>query len=220
MRRASGIADDRGNALVLAVLILLALTSVGVVSINRTNMDLLVAGNVVRSMQAQMGGAAGAEHGLGIVGAQPDRAARDIGRNRDLALGHSGITQTGDDSPGLTLTKEQFSYSTAVPDPSGTGIGYHLPVVSGLNPLARMRQDIAYNLSITFLYPDENAPGWGTDGKICHHSYDFNSWGGVPSKTELVTETLPDPNATCPPFNDSVTVEFRARGVVGPVPCK
>lgn len=220
MRRASGIANDRGNALVLAVLILLALTSVGVVSINRTNMDLLVAGNVVRSMQAQLGGEAGTEHGLGLVGAMPDKSSRDIKRNRDLAMGHSGVTQTADDDPNLTLTKEQFAYSTAVPDPSGAGIGQHLPVVSGLNPLARSRQDIAYNLSITFLYPNENAPGWGTDGKICHYSYDFNSWGGVPSKSELLSDTLPDPYAPCPPYRDSVTVEFRARGVVGPVPCQ
>ena len=43
---------QRGNALVLSVLILLALTSVGLVSVQRTNTDLGVAGNLAHGFTA------------------------------------------------------------------------------------------------------------------------------------------------------------------------
>jgi hypothetical protein len=220
MRRTCKITADTGNALVLAVLILLALTSVGIVSIQRTNMDLLVAGNVVQSFQAQMAGEAGADHGLGQVGAMPDRSARQLKRNRDLALGHTGITQTAGDNPNLTLTAEQFAFSSAVPDPSGADIGQHLPVISGANPVARSRQDVAYRLGITYLYRSENQPGWSS-GEVCYYGYDFNALGGVPSTLEPVNTTLPPATVLCPPtYSDTVVVQTRARAMAGPVPCK
>jgi len=217
MRRAIQIASDRGNALVLAVLILLALTSVGVVSIHRTNMDLQVTGNVVRSMQAQIAGEAGADHGLGLVGSIPDQTQRQMSRDRDLALGHTGITSGPLDRPNLTMTREQLAFSSAVPDPAGADVTQHLPVVSGANSLARTRQDVAYRMSVTYLGKTEAEQGWGI-GEVCHFIYDFNSKGGIPSAQEPVDISLPPDLAnSCP---DTVIIRARARAAAGPVPCQ
>ena len=63
----------QGNALVLSVLVLLALTSVGIIAVQRTNTDLMSAGNLVRATQAYSAGEAGMSHALGRVGELPNQ---------------------------------------------------------------------------------------------------------------------------------------------------
>jgi len=189
---------------------------VGVVSIQRTNMDLLVAGNVVRAMQAQMGGDAGAEHGLALAGTSPEETARRLEAQRLMALGHAGIQAPAGVNASMSLSQLLFSYSSAVPDPSGADVNQHMPVVDGDNPLARSRQDIAYDLQVTYVTKTEGKEGYQTGGDICHLMFDFNARGGVPSQLEPVNVSLP-PLGTC---NDTVTVRTRARALVGPVSCK
>lgn len=212
---------SRGNALVLAVLILLALTSAGVVAVYRTNMDLMVAGNVVRGMQARTAGEAGTQHGVQLVGGNPMKYTKDLNVQRNLFMGMS-IVDTGGVQASDTMSQRIFGYSSAVPDPAGVNRPEHLPTVNGDVSLARTRQDIAYDLLVVYLSQTEGRPGYA-QGLMCHNEFDFNARGGIPTGLEEVTETLPDMSDLLPDWKGKVTntvvVENRARAVAGPVKC-
>lgn len=207
----------RGNALVLAVLILLALTSVGVVSVYRTNMDLMVAGNVVRGMQARTAGEAGTQHGVQLVGANPQKYTQRLNIQRNMAMGMTVVDPDGVEAS-LGMSQTIFGYSSAVPDPAGVDRLQHLPTVAGDVPLARVRQDIAYDLGVVYLGQTEGRPGYGV-GLMCHNEFDFNARGGIPGGLEAVNATLPDMGGVLPTCPDTVIIENRARAVAGPVRC-
>ena len=57
----------RGNALILSVFLLLALTSVGIVSIQRARTDLIVAGNLAQADSANAAGQSAIVYGLYTV---------------------------------------------------------------------------------------------------------------------------------------------------------
>lgn len=219
MARTIRMRKEHGNALVLAVLILLALTSVGVVSIQRTNMDLMVTGNVVRAMQARTGGEAGTVHGLGLVGSKPHEYVGRLEAQRLMALGASGVNAPAGVGSSIQLSQKVFAYSSAVPDPAGVDRAQHLPVVAGGNSLARKRQDIAYDLGVVYVGYSKGWPGYDVDADICHDKFDFNARGGIPGGIETVVQTLPDMGGINPICTDTVIVENRARAVAGPVRC-
>jgi hypothetical protein len=211
--------SERGNALVLAVLILLALSSVGIVSIQRTNMDLMVTGNVVRAMQARTGGEAGTVHGLGLVGGKPHEYVGRLEAQRLMAMGASGVSAPDGVDASQKLSQQVFAYSSAVPDYMGVDRPQHLPTVDGANTMARKRQDIAYDLGVVYVGYSKGWPGYDVDADICHNKFDFNARGGIPSGIESVAQTLPDMSGLNPICADTVVVENRARAVAGPVRC-
>lgn len=211
--------NERGNALVLAVLILLALSSVGIVAIQRTNMDLMVTGNVVRAMQARTGGEAGTVHGLGLVGGKPHEYAGRLEAQRLMAMGASGVSAPDGVEASQKQSLQVFAYSSAVPDYMGLGRPQHLPMVDGANTMARKRQDIAYDLGVVYVGYSKGWPGYDVDADICHNKFDFNARGGIPAGVEPVVQTLPDMSGLNPVCADTVVVENRARAVAGPVRC-
>ena len=205
------LAGRSGNALVLAVLISLALTSVAVVSMRRTTTDLMVAGNLSRAIRAQAAGEAGLGHGLGEVGGVPDKFPALIKANANTGLDagdptiHSKLNIWDPDPKSPTFV--DGGYSTALPaaDP------FRIPHVL-YDTSARIRQDVAYRVRIVFAGEVHDPPGYAVDSDICLHMFDFNAEGGIPTKAdEPVDETLSQ--------TDTIVVKSRVRAAAGPGRC-
>lgn len=204
----------RGNALVLSVLILMALAAVGVISMQQTGTELQVAGNVVRSTQAQIAGEAGAVYGIALVGDKPQKyigilsAIRKTGGWNDPC----GVNQSGAD-PRVRIG----GYSTSDPDPTNNCVDGtdHLPIVdpaSAVTPLARRRQGAAYEVVAQWGAEMAGMPGYDLEGDICHEMFYFHARGGLPTQdSESVAQTLDS--------TDTVVVRSRANAVAGPVKC-
>jgi hypothetical protein len=201
--------DRRGNALVLAVLISLALTSVALVSMQRTGSDMKVAGNLSRTIRAESGGEAGLGHGLAQVGGTPDAFVNMINTKKYTAV------STGDPNTASKILVwddlSQGGYSTALPDAKAA---FRIPHVLH-DTAARIRQDVAYRVEIIAVPYGEirDAPGNAVDSDICLHLFDFNAEGGIPTKFgETVYETLSQ--------TDTIVVRSRVRAAVGPGKCQ
>jgi hypothetical protein len=196
---------SRGNALVLAVFIVLALTSVGVVSIQRTNMDLMVAGNITRKTQAVAAGEAGMSFGLAQVGSNPHLYLDTI----EVQKTGGNLSTGGDISATDVLTATVAERSTALADLEMANrishVAYDAP--------ARMRQDIAFRVRAGFVNEFKAGPGNSTDVDICYELFDFRTEGGLPTRFgETVDETLNQ--------KDTVVISSLARAVVGEVKCR
>jgi hypothetical protein len=213
MNIAKILVDRRGNALVLAVLISLALASVAVVSMRRTASDLMVAGNISRSLRAQAAGEAGLGHGLGQVGGTPDAFVNWIGANANAALdaGDPTISQKvniWDPNPS-SPTSGRGGFSTALSDAQAA---FRIPHVLH-DTSARIRQDVAYRTEIVPVGEIQDAPGYDVDSDICLHLFDFNTEGGIPTKfDEPVADTLGQ--------TDTIVVRSRVRAAAGPGKCQ
>lgn len=207
-------AARRGNALVLSVLILMALTAVGLISMQQTNTELQVAGNVVRSTQAQIAGEAGAIYGIALVGNNPQNYMKilrevrsDAGWNDPCGVNHK------DKDPRMLIG----GYSTSDPDPSSNCVDGtdHLPIVdpaSADTPLARRRQGAAYEVEVQWGGEIRGQPGNDINEPICHELFYFNARGGLPTQdSESVFQTLDSSN--------TVVVRSRANALAGPVLC-
>ena len=197
----------RGNALILSVLILLALTSVGLVSVQRTNTDLMVAANLVRAKQAHLAGEAGTAYSLVLTGVTLyDIVFQMQERNR----GAVGEIASVDHSWALS------DFSTAIPDPTGLGQDKHIPTVAppaAVEPsVARIRQDWAFLANIVHVGENKGMLGNSVDSNICFQTYDFNTTGAIPTADEQTVQQTID-NA------DSLVVRNRARAMVGPGEC-
>ncbi|HOX45752.1 MAG TPA: pilus assembly PilX N-terminal domain-containing protein [Myxococcota bacterium] len=215
----------RGNALVLSMMILLSLTAVGIMSVMRTNTELMVSGNVARSMQAGLAAEAGLFHALGLVAGSPpsytlaaiaQRDAANSARSVDMS-GLQAVTCTPPSaSKRLAVDVACRSSALDVPNPA-----QHLPVVQPAAPLelARLNQDLAYDSELIPL-GEREVTGFGLDDrKICHGVFDFNARGGIPTKLEAISSTLcPRNDPAC--VAETVVIETRARAVAGPIPCK
>jgi len=197
----------RGNALILSVLILLALTSVGIVSVQRTNTDLKVAANLVRANQAHLAGESGTASSMVMTGA----TLADIifwmqKRNRGIY----GEKASVDHSWALC------DFSTAIPDPHGDGQAKYIPTVAppaAVEPsLARIRQDWAFLANIVHVAENKGMLGFSVDESICFQTYDFNTTGAIPTADEQTVQQTID-------NSDSLVVRNRARATVGPWEC-
>jgi len=201
----------RGNALVLAVLVLLALTSVGIIAVQRTNTDLMSAGNLVRATQAYSAGEAGMSHALGRVGELPNTYVNAL-QNINMT---SGTT---------TRVIEVVRFSTAIKDPVGAGANNYLPVLA-INPAAggvtapeRIRQDSAYVVDAFWLSEVKGMAGYDADGSGCMQVFDFNALGGIPTMAEEdVRNAAGDGTMN---RMDTVVVRVRARAMAGPIGCQ
>jgi hypothetical protein len=192
---------------VLAVLISLALTSVAVVSMQRTSIDLKVAGNLSRAVRAHSGGEAGLGHGLSQVGGIPDVFVHMITDKKITALDDGGA-----DTAAKILIWDQANqggYSTALPDAQAA---FRIPHVLR-DTAARIRQDVAYRVEIVAVGEIHDPPGYGVDSDVCLHLFDFNAEGGIPTAFgESVDETMSQ--------TDTIVVKSRVRAAAGPGKCQ
>jgi hypothetical protein len=188
------LARREGNALVLAVLLLLTMTSVGLVSVQRTNSDLQVASNVVRASQAQMAGEAGISHSMADVRAHLFDYMFQLRQKTKPELD----------------TKAQ---STALTTDDAANIPYVFPSSASASEkeAALLSQSVAYKVDGLGVNEIQDMPGFEV-GEMCFEVFDFNSQGGMPTKLgETVDNTLTQTN--------TVVVRYRARVVVGPNQC-
>jgi hypothetical protein len=230
---------ERGNALLLSVLILMALTAVGILSVQRTNTDLMVSGNVARSMQSSMAGEAGLFHSLGLLGSKAHAYTNAIADSKDCEGVNNGGGTSGGVGPynaGVTMlpacsnfacnpgfAKDVVCYSAALPavDPK-----HSLSVVQPSPPtaMARMVQDLAYDGEVVWIKETGDTPGNEIGSKICSEVFDVNARGGIPTQLEPAINsgaggTLCDrSNPNC--VAETVVVETRARAIAGPVQCR
>ena len=207
IQAAECLSDQRGNALILAMLILLTLTSVGVVSVQRTSSDLMVAGNIARVTQAQVVGEQGMMHGLGRVGADPNHYMKVIETQRTGGSTGLGI----DESPRLGIAVARGSTTQSSTD-------LHIPWVEPdtssdeVKSLAFIRQMVAYDVESVWINEGKGMPGYDVATDICHEVFDYSAMGGIPTALgETVQATMNQ--------KDTVVVENRARAISGPVLC-
>ena len=192
MRTRRILASPKGNALVLAVLLLLAMTSVGLVSVQRTNSDLQVAGNVVRSVQAQMAGESGIS-----------RFMADLRKNLYFYLFDLKGKLKPELDPQLKSTAMTADVNQCAP--------IVLPSDVAEQEAAQTVQGLAYKVEGIGVDEISDMPGYEV-GEVCFEVFDFNAEGGMPSRQgETVDETLAGSN--------TVVVRYRARVVVGPTKC-
>ncbi len=193
---------ERGNALVLAMLILLTLTSVGILSVQQTNTDLMVSGNLVRSTQAGLASEAGLTHALAMVSFKVEEMMLKLDAQRRVDPRNSGL--------------EVLSMSTAIPDRQNLGQQSHIPIIApageGDSTKVRLRQDFAYDINATWLDEVKAVSGYDVNSEICHQMFDFNSRGAVPSSLQSVEDSMRQ--------TDTVVVESRARALIGPSKCR
>ncbi len=209
--------ENEGNALVLAVLILLSLTSVGIIGVQRTNTELMVAGNVTRAGQAGAASEAGMMHAMGIVGGKGYEFTALLKKQRIDAMSST------EDIEGATLRlgRDVVLRSTAIPEEDG-GEQLFIAVDSDIE-INRIRQDIAYQSESIYIDEIQGSPGSDVDSDVCQYIFDFMARGGIPNSIESVEDTLCIGNSEvwggteCK--RDTVVVESRARAIVGPMQC-
>jgi hypothetical protein len=212
----------RGNALMLAVLILLSLTAVGVISVQLTNTDLLVSGNLTRAWQADSVGRAGAIHGAVLVGINPGFFLNAFAKWRINEFGGAGAGfrqtrelggtilrfSTADDDPTNNPDPLGDNPETATPDTATS----HMPKVEFGAGCANVKQEVAYDVKATVISESRAAMGQSTKADICFTTLDFNSRGGIPTAMQPASTTLD--------HEDTVIVRNRARGLAGPAQCR
>jgi hypothetical protein len=192
--------EVRGNALILAVFLLLTMTSIGVVAVQRTNSDLLVAGNLVQATQSYLIGEAGTNHAVTLAGASPFKLFAAIRDSR-------GATGTGPkraNIPGMGGGLATLNKDTAM----------RIPVFDeAADPKVRKQQESAYTVMAIFSKDKEQGGVAGNDVNldICFYYYDLHARGLIPKKEGTIKEMLEQ--------TDSVIVGNRARIFVGPMKC-
>ncbi len=150
---------EEGNALILSVMILLALTTVGLISVQRTNTDLMVAGNIVRSGQTQLACEAGLHH---TVGDLRKRLLQVVG-----VFENTGDTRMKLDAFSTALSEGQALPSLVPEDPSDQAV-------------ARTIQGMAYQTDIIGAGEIRDMAGYEVD-KICFRVFDIDTYGGIPT---------------------------------------
>ncbi len=192
-----------GNALVLSVLLLLSLTSIGLIAMKRTGSDLAVSGNVVRANQTWQAGEAGARQTLAHM---------------RKYLWHELVNMQITGRQAATMSQQAIeeikSFTTA-----GAAVNPdHLPVLDPTNAaddtIGRSLQAIAYRVNLLPLASLErhDMAGFETEN-ICFEVFEMNSQSGVPnSLNEPIDETMSG--------KKSVVTGSRMRAVIGPFKCQ
>lgn len=212
----------RGNALMLAVLILLSLTAVGVISVQLTNTDLLVSGNLTRAWQADSVGRAGAIHGTVLVGINPGFFLNAFAKWRmnEFSGAAAGFRQTRELGGTILRSSTADDDPTNNPDPLGddpnvatpNSATSHMPKVEFGAGCANVKQEVAYDVKVTVIGETRATEGQSTKADICFSVLDFNSRGGIPTAKQPAVTTLEQ--------EDTVIVRNRARGIAGPAQCR
>jgi hypothetical protein len=218
-----------GNALVLALFILLSLTAVGVVGVQRTNTELMVAGNVSRTLMAGSGADAAMLNSMGLLGRDPIRYA--LGTKETRAHSQKGLASMGAAIGGISsqvatcrpltdalrLGMDITCRSSALPDPS-LEPGHYLPVVDDGSPTARLLQQMVYDGEVVWIGEIQGTAGNQVDAKLCFQFFDVNVRGTIPSRQgDIATTLCPPDDAAC--IQEALVIRGRSRMLVGPTPC-
>jgi hypothetical protein len=211
--------SNRGNALILAVLMIVVLSSVGIVAVQRTNTDLMVSGNITRSTQAYLACDAGMQHALALVGNNTEGYLEAVRHQKGQASCNGPSTNASVTYRIVGATTAATAMPPPIPGPCpGQGDpdteNLWLSAMDSATPQARALQDIAYNVNATWVGEQPPQAGNSQDIDICHEVYDFNSQGAIPTRIEAVTATMSPLNT------NTVVVNCRARASAGPIQCK
>ncbi len=203
----------RGNAMVLSVLMLLTLSSVGVISIQHTNTDLVIAGNLMRVARNEViaeAATAMASANLSVSAGEVFMTPFDQQRRGPVREGN-----LSDPTINSAMLAGQFSYSTADPDPTNINDGtLYLPVVApdgeeDKTPVL-VDQGIAYQVDLLPLATRGTSIPGNEVQEICYLILDADSRGTTPTKFQSAELSL----------NGNVTfISARARVVAGPTRC-
>jgi len=240
----TAVRSGRGNALVLAALILLSVTAVGVVSVQHTNTDLMAAGNLAQASKAGMAAEVGMSQSQALLGRYATcytAIIDDIKKKMFKGLtGYTAVDCSGEDQKAT----KNLSILMVERSSAETVARYRLSNL-GNQPLARRQQDIAYDGEIFWIGEINGMPGFQVEGSsssggssLCFQVYDVMARGGVPSIGEKVSETLCprstgrecfsnddcEPGSTCQDDHcyclaPRVVVHGQGRVVAGPTPC-
>jgi hypothetical protein len=199
----------RGNVLVLSTLILLTLSSVGLLSVQQAQTDLLVAGNLGRAVQGKMIAEAGLTHALVVAGAGLDKHMRDITLNRRLAAHDAYEKKGGPLARYSTADLNPLSYADET-DP--------IPILDPGGPyslIARRNQQMAYKVESLNLGESQGSEGYGVNANFCFQNFDLEAFAGMPSRLSQNLDTSLNPKLA-----ESVIVQYRARTKTGPSHCE
>lgn len=229
-----------GNAMVLAALILLALTSVGLVSVQQTNTGLMSAGNIVRANAAGQAADAAINHTMFVMGTDGEYWMRFLALLKDEETRNPGSGTPFTDATGEVHLANTAMSMSLMKRSSGEVGNNVMAVVNGATPESRMQQDIAYDGEIYWIEEVKGMAGWQTDADWCFQMIDVRSRGGIPNGLEATHTTLCPLDVGKPCFDDSdctapsstcqndrcscvssgVVVEARGRVLVGPTTCQ
>lgn len=186
--------DQQGNALVLSVLILLALSAGGLLSVQRTAQDLLVAGNLAKSNRAWLA----AESGLKL-------AKEYVGKNIQTFSTELAQDRMSDVNTKTKFVLSQSSYSGKLPRMLPNGDSAQM--VLG-------RQGFAFEVEAHYIDDEDKIIGYSHDADICHRIWDIDAKAGIPtSNTEEPEKTLELDTTR------AIVLQYRARVLAGPVKC-
>lgn len=203
---------NRGNALVLSVLMLVTLSSVGVLSIQHTNTDLMVSGNLMRVAKNELA----TENAIGLANANlRESVSQELETPFDKQR-RSSVKQgnLNDGSLNQTGLAGQLRYSTADPGPSDNNDGtWFLPVVAPADLSNQVLVDQGMAFQVTY-YPVVKSntllPGNSTDLGLCYMMVDVEADGATPTGFQYAEDTL---------NGEVVLVKSRSRVIAGPVRC-
>jgi hypothetical protein len=230
--------------MVLATLILLSLTAVGVMSVQHTNTDLMSSGNLAQASKAAMAADVGMNQSRALLGDQATcytwiinkmKTEHYKGNTAAMLEDCSGEDKHATENESLLLIERTTVSPVA---------DYHLSTVMGGVPIARLQQDMAYDGEIYFIKEIDGIPGWQVEGSgaggsaLCFQIYDIRSRGGIPTQGETTAQTLCPTSTDKPCFTDDdcdlgstcqndhcfcqprkVVVPGLGRVVAGPTPC-
>ncbi len=116
------IKNQKGLALITALLILLSLTVIGIVAVNSSNIETLITTNTKVSKQAFFLAEAGVQEGKETLRKRILDEASTLDAQINLVKGPDGILETADDLPFISKTLGVGSYIVKLTERSGTNV--------------------------------------------------------------------------------------------------
>jgi len=124
--------NQKGLALITALLILLSLTVIGIVAVNSSNIETLITTNTKVSKQAFFLAEAGGQEAKETLRKRIIEQGSTLDDQINLVKGPDGILETADDLPFISKTLGAGSYSVKLTERSGPNITL---TSTGLGPL-------------------------------------------------------------------------------------
>jgi cytoskeletal protein CcmA (bactofilin family) len=118
----AAIKNQKGLALISALLILLSLSVVGIVAVNTSNIETLITTNTKVSKQAFFLAEAGGQEARETLRKRVMEQGSSLDEQVNLVKGPDGILETADDLPFISKTLGAGSYTVKLTDRSGKNI--------------------------------------------------------------------------------------------------
>ncbi len=203
-----------GNALLLSVLILLALSAVGIMSVRQTTAELNMSGNMARTVQ----GLTSAEEAINrtmelLSDARLQESLFSMAAYRDNPCAQYLLVGTTANAAGVLCSD---IHETLVATPVTVGALPRFNVGDALlNQLAFRTLSMAYKVRAVWAPPEvKGMAGFDVTKDICHEMFDLTATAAMPSDiNESVSTTLNLQQSR------SLVVRFVGRVVGGPVRC-